>query len=138
MVYEWNKNLWQKSLIFILFFVKKKFSQNFCIFSLLEYNCIQSFYIKNMSMNKLTWKLAHKIKSFRRNRNSNLNIFVVCIAIVMIWRWVWDLLDMYVFPNHPLISNVICILFGIWVLLMDDGKLWELEEDPHRERYTKK
>lgn len=46
---------------------------------------------------------------------------------------------MYVFPNSPLISNLICIGIGILILLIDDGKLWELqEEDPHRERNMKK
>lgn len=46
---------------------------------------------------------------------------------------------MYIFPNHPLFSNLICI--GIWVavLLIDDWRLWELqEEDPHRERVSEK
>lgn len=90
-------------------------------------------------MNKFARKLSKKVKRFRRNYNSNWNIFVVCIAIVMIWKWIWDLLDMYVFPNHPLFSNLICI--GIWVavLLIDDGRLWELqEEDPHRERVSER
>lgn len=90
-------------------------------------------------MNKTAKKLLKKLKNFRRNYNSNWNIFVVCIAIVMIWRWIWDLLDMYIFPNHPLFSNLICIAIGVIVLLVDDGNLWELKtEDPHRENISKK
>ena len=90
-------------------------------------------------MNKFVRKLSRKIRKFRRNYNSNRKIFLVCIAVVMIWRWIWDLLDMYIFPNYPLFSNLICI--GIWIviLLMDDGKLWELqEEDPRKEKITEK
>ena len=46
---------------------------------------------------------------------------------------------MYVFPNHPLFSNLICIDIWVAVLLIDDGRLWELqEEDPHRERVSEK
>ena len=90
-------------------------------------------------MDKITKKLFKKFKKFRRNYNSNRNIFLVCIAIVMIWKWIWDLLDMYIFPNHPLLSNLICICIGVAVLLVDDGKLWELqEEDPHKEKIIDK
>lgn len=90
-------------------------------------------------MRKRAKKIFKKIKTFRKNYNSNWNIFVVCIAIVMIWKWIRDLLDMYVFPGHPLVSNLVCIGIGILVLLVDDGKLWELqEEDPHKERNMEK
>jgi len=89
-------------------------------------------------MSKFAKKLPARIKKFRRNYNSNWNIFVVCIAIVMIWKWIWDLLDMYIFPNNHLVSNLICIGIGILVLLIDDGKLWELQEwDPHKEKNMK-
>lgn len=89
-------------------------------------------------MNKFVKRLSRRIRKFRRDYDSNWNIFVVCIAIVMIWRWIWNLLDMYIFPNHPLISDLICITIGIIVLLIDDGKLWELqEEDPHKEKNMK-
>jgi hypothetical protein len=63
----------------------------------------------NKFAKKFAIKLSKRVKRFRRDYDSNWNIFVVCIAIVMIWRGIWDLLDMYVFPNSPLISNLICI-----------------------------
>lgn len=89
-------------------------------------------------MNKFVKKISRKFRRFRKDYNSNWNIFVVCIAIVMIWRGIWGLLDMYIFPGLPLISNLVCIGIGVGILLMDDGKLWELqEEDPHKERNTK-
>jgi len=67
-----------------------------------------------------------------QNHNRNVYILIECIAIIMIWRWVWDLLEIYVFPNSPLISNLICVMIWIIVLLLDDGKLWELEEEKHK------
>jgi len=89
-------------------------------------------------MNKFVKKLLARIRKFRRNYDSNRNIFVVCVAIVMIWRWLWNILDMYIFPNHPFLSDLFCIVIGIAILLIDDGKLWELqEEDPHKEKNMK-
>lgn len=90
-------------------------------------------------MNKFVKKFSRKIKKFRRDYDSNRNIFIVCIAIVMIWKWIWDLLEIYFFPKWPLLSNLVCIIIWIYVLLMDDGKLWELkEEDPHKEKNIEK
>ena len=82
-----------------------------------------------MKVLKRLWKRAfRRIKRFRKDNDSNLNTIVVCISVVMVWRWVWDLLDIYVFPNNPLISNLICIIVWLAILLIDDGKLEELQE----------
>ena len=89
-------------------------------------------------MKNLFKKFRTKFNKFRKDRDSNLNILIECVAIIMIWRWVWDLLEIYVFPDNPFISNTICVIIWIVVLLIDDGKLWELQEDdPHRERRKK-
>ena len=55
----------------------------------------------------------------------------------MIWRWIWDLLDIYLFPDNPFISNLASVALWIIVLLIDDGKLWELEAEPHKSKNTK-
>jgi len=69
-----------------------------------------------------------RIKRFRKDNDSNLNTIIVCISVVMVWKWIWDLLEIYVFPENPLLSNLICL--GIWmvILLIDDWKLEELNE----------
>lgn len=96
----------------------------------------QIFIPKN-KMRKTKKSLLENLKVFRENRNTNLNILIECIAIIMIWRGIWNLLDTYIFPNHPLISNLICIGIGILILLMDDGKLWELQEEERHKKTLK-
>lgn len=81
--------------------------------------------------------LLKNLKNFRKNRDSNLNILIECIAIVMIWRGVWDFLDIYLFPDDPFMSNLISIALWIIILLVDDGKLWELEAEPHKTKNIK-
>lgn len=73
-------------------------------------------------------RILKKIKKFRKDYKSNWNIFLIFLAIVMVWRWIQDLLTICLFPNHPIISCIICIAVGISILLIDDGKLDELSD----------
>jgi hypothetical protein len=73
-------------------------------------------------------KILKKIKKFRKDHKSNRNIFLIFLAIVMVWRWIQDLLTILLFPNHPIISCIICIAVGMSILLIDDGKIDELSE----------
>ena len=73
-------------------------------------------------------KILKKIKKFRKDHKSNRNIFLIFLAIVMVWRWIQDLLTILLFPNHPIISCIICIAIGMTILLIDDWKIDELSE----------
>ena len=73
-------------------------------------------------------RILKKIKKFRKDYKSNWNIFLIFLAIVMVWRWIQDLLTLCLFPNHPIISCIICIAVGIVILLIDDWKLDELSD----------
>ena len=73
-------------------------------------------------------KILKKIRKFRKDHKSNRNIFLIFLAIVMVWRWIQDLLTILLFPNHPIISCIICIVVGMCILLIDDGKIDELSE----------
>lgn len=79
-------------------------------------------------MHKLPKKTYKKIKNFRKDYDSNWNIFLVFLAIIMIWRWIQDLLTIYLFPNQPFISCVICIVIWLIILLIDDWKIDELTD----------
>lgn len=78
-----------------------------------------------------------KIKKFRKNRKSNRNAFLIFVAIIMVWCGIANLIETYFFPNQPLIGNSICIAVWLVILLLDDGKLWELEWE-EMENETKK
>lgn len=73
-------------------------------------------------------KILKKIKKFRKDHKSNRNVFLIFLAIVMVWRWIQDLLTLCLFPNHPIISCIICIAIGMTILLIDDWKIDELSE----------
>jgi MFS superfamily sulfate permease-like transporter len=73
-------------------------------------------------------KILKKIRKFRKDHKSNRNIFLIFLAIVMVWRWIQDLLTILLFPNHPIISCIICITIGMAILLIDDWKIDELSE----------
>ena len=79
-------------------------------------------------MLKFSKKILKKIKKFRKDHKSNLNIFMIFLAIVMLRKWVQDLLTIILFPNHPIISCIICIAIWMIILLIDDGKIDELSE----------
>ena len=82
-------------------------------------------------MKRLFRRIFRKFNKFRKNQDSNVNILIECIAIIMIWRGVWDLLEIYIFPDSPLISNILCVILWVGILLLDDWKLWELKEEDH-------
>ena len=75
---------------------------------------------------KLIKRALSKVRKFRK-KTSNLNAFLVCVAVVLIWRWIWDLIDIYLLPDYPIISDLVWIVIWIAILLMDDGKINELE-----------
>ena len=74
-------------------------------------------------------KIIKKIKKFRKDHKSNWNIFLIFLAIVMIWRWIQDLLTLCLFPNHPIISCLICITLWAIILLIDNWQLDELHSE---------
>ena len=100
--------------------------QNFAFSKILDI-LYYSIYIKNSKMPKLIHTIAKKIKKFRKDRKSNRNAFLIFAAVVMIWSGIANLLDTYFFPNRPFVGNLICIALWVIILLLDDGKLWELE-----------
>ncbi len=79
-------------------------------------------------MLKFSKKILKKIKKLRKDHRSNRNIFLIFLAVVMLWKWVQDLLTIILFPNHPIISCIICIVVWLSILLIDDGKIDELSE----------
>jgi Fuseless-like protein (putative pre-synaptic calcium channel regulator) len=75
-------------------------------------------------LNKLkeTFPLA-KLKQY-----PSLNAIIILIAMIMLWRGVWGLLDIYLFPGVPTLSYLLSILFGIFILYLDDFSLSDLKK----------
>jgi len=49
-------------------------------------------------------------------------------AIIVFWRGVWGLLDLYLFPDQPLLSYIICIIIGLAIVFINDSSISELHE----------
>ncbi len=79
-----------------------------------------------MKMFAFQRKWLGKIKAFRRGHNVTYSI-LIGLAIILFWRGIWNLLDMYLFPNNHLLSNLICVIAGVVMLYFDDFELEELE-----------
>lgn len=45
-------------------------------------------------------------------------ILLIAFAIVSFWRGVWQLSDLYLFPDNPLLSNLISLIMGILILYL--------------------
>lgn len=128
-------------IVFILshYVTEEKILSIFCVFKNFEYTIYKVyFYNVSMKMLKRIHKILKVIKKFRRNNKSNLNIFLIFAAIVMIWRGIANLLDLYFFPNNPLVGNLICIVLWLFILLLDDWKLRELEWELEKKEEIKK
>jgi len=54
------------------------------------------------------------------------SMILVVTCVVLIWRGIWNLLDMFFFTNHPILSNLIGILIGVIVLYLPDKDIKDL------------
>lgn len=65
---------------------------------------------------------------FRKKKKHNrvFHLFqslTVGTGLILLWRGMWGLLDVYLFPNHPILSYTISFLLGLFILLIDDIEL---------------
>ena len=52
-------------------------------------------------------------------------LFMV-VGVVFVWRGVWNLMEIYLLPNHPVLSSVVGIVIGLLILYLPDEDLKEL------------
>lgn len=71
-------------------------------------------------MGKKTLKKAKK-KVLR-----NIDMFLISVAVILIWRGVWNLVDQYFVPDLWVLSNILSICLGIFILLIHNFDLREL------------
>jgi hypothetical protein len=71
------------------------------------------------SLKKITGMSFHLDELFIKN-------LIIVIGVVAVWRGFWDLLDMYFFPGNPLLSDILSICLGIFLLYLPDGSFHQL------------
>ena len=68
-------------------------------------------------------------KTLRKIRQTYHNgyVVIVAVAIVMFWYGMFGLLETFLFPENRLLSYVVALGIGLFVLFVNDFKLDELE-----------
>ncbi|MDD3646283.1 MAG: hypothetical protein PHH06_02635 [Candidatus Gracilibacteria bacterium] len=68
-----------------------------------------------------------KKKKIIKRTIKNIKVFFLATGIILIWRGVWNLLDYYLMPDMFILSNMLGIMIGVLILLIDDFSLNELK-----------
>ena len=68
-------------------------------------------------------------KTLRRIRSVYHNgyVVIVAIAIVMFWYGMFGILETFLFPDNKVLSYLVALFIGLFVLFVNDFKLDELE-----------
>lgn len=56
---------------------------------------------------------------------------IIVIGIVLVWRGIWHIADRFLFPNYPLLSEILGLLIGLFLLYLPDCDLSRLTGDTH-------
>ena len=67
-----------------------------------------------------------KIKELKK-RYPTANVIIIIIAIIMLWRGVWGILDQFLFPGMPVLSNLLCLALGVLILYLDGFSIENLK-----------
>jgi hypothetical protein len=62
-----------------------------------------------------------------KQKHPNLNSVIIGTAIIMFWRGLWGLMDLYLFPNNEVMSYIVSVLLGLFLLFINDLRLKEIE-----------
>lgn len=53
-------------------------------------------------------------------KHSHLHILFVAMAVILFWRGAWGLMDMYLFPDNPLVSYIVSLVVGFGILIVTE------------------
>ncbi len=67
-----------------------------------------------------------KIRFSLRMHKKFFGVVFATVAITMLWRGLWNILDLYLLPGHPLLSNIVTIVLGIFLLYLPDEDLKDI------------
>lgn len=80
-------------------------------------------------------KTEHQAGLSLRPRKYFFRDIIVVLGVVLVWRGVWNLIDYYLLPDQPFISNGIGIILGLFFLYLPDGNFSHLSGDGHHEHH---
>ncbi len=66
---------------------------------------------------------------FKRVKKTHPNFYSIFIgiSIIMFWRGLWGLMDLYLFPDNHLLSYLVSVFLGLFLLYINDFRLKEIE-----------
>lgn len=67
---------------------------------------------------------------------------IIVVGVVLVWRSIWQLADRLLFPDFPIVSEIIGIMLGLFLLYLPDGDLshlsGEVRHEHHHYHHSKK
>lgn len=51
-------------------------------------------------------------------KHTNIHTVMVVAGVVMVWRGLWGIMDLFLFPDFPLLSYWVSLMGGIVLLLL--------------------
>jgi hypothetical protein len=66
-----------------------------------------------------------KFKKYLSTRRT-LRIVIDFFGIIILWRGVWGLLDVVVFPGNELLSSIVSVAIGLFLVAIDGDGLNDL------------
>ena len=60
---------------------------------------------------------------------------IIVIGVVLVWRGFWLLADRFLFPHNSLLSEIVSIALGLFLLYLPDKDLSHLTGDRHQEHH---
>lgn len=76
--------------------------------------------------------MRKSIKSFVKRYDKKIKfsktikILIDFVGIILLWRSTWGLVDMFVFPDQPLLSHLVTAAVGLILLTIDGDGLSDL------------
>ncbi len=82
--------------------------------------------------------LKNKYKLSLRRNDIFVRNMVLVLGAVFIWRGVWNILDHYFFPHDWLLSNLLSVGFGVFlVFLLDEEIKHDMKDEERKEKKLK-
>ena len=75
---------------------------------------------------KLYFMKKHLPPISLRMRKGFIGTLLIVVAVILVWRGLWNLMDIYIFPENELLSNIASVAIGLFLLYLPDQDLKEL------------